>query len=331
MNFLNKSKHAEISDAQPLWKRLTRFNELGVFIALILLCLVIYSINPVFFSLRNVLNVLRQISNTAIIAVGMAFVVITGGIDLSVGSVLCIGAVMCATLTSLGMNAWLALIITLVVAGLFGVITAFTIVKLKIVPFIATMAMMYVVRGIAYLFSSGMPIPFNSQLNFLGGRIAGIIPIPAIIMICVLVIGHIVLTRTMFGRNLFAVGGNERAAKLSGIRVERTKFIVYIIIAVLSAFAGIMSAANTNSAASNMGTGQEMDSIAAAVIGGCSLSGGQGSITGVIIGAAILGVIRNGFVLLVIPSSWQSITIGVVLILACALDQIQNARRAKAG
>lgn len=308
-------------------KKILNFNELGVLIALILLCVIISLINPVFFSIRNILNVLRQISTTAIIAVGMAFVVITGGIDLSVGSFLCIGAVLCAELCVLGLNPWLALILALIAAGLLGAVSSFCIVKLKIVPFIATMAMMNIVRGLAYLMCQGMPVPFDTSLNFLGGKLFDTIPIPAIIMVVILVIGHFVLTKTVYGRNLFAVGGNERAAKLSGIRVERVKASVYIIVAVLSAFTGVMNAANTSSAASNMGSGQEMDAIAAAVIGGCSLAGGQGSIVGVIIGAAILGVIRNGFVLLTIPSSWQSITIGAVLVIACALDQLQTKRR----
>lgn len=308
--------------------RLSGFNELGVFIALIIICVVVNSINPLFFTTMNVLNVLRQISTTAIIAVAMAFVIITGGIDLSVGSFLCIGGVLCAKLTETNVNPWVALLISLVTAGMLGAVSGFFIVVLRIVPFIATMAMMNIVRGLAYLLCEGMPVPFNTELNFLGGKLFKIIPIPAVIMVIVLLIGHFVLTQTMFGRNLFAVGGNERAAKLSGIKVNKIKFSVYIIIAVLSAFAGIITAANTSSAASNMGEGKEMDVIAAAVIGGCSLAGGQGSIIGVIIGAAILGVIRNGFVLLVIPSSWQSITIGAVLVIACALDLIQNKRKA---
>jgi len=326
----NKTKELRVNiKPNSFAKRIVSFNELGVFVALILLCLIINAINPLFFTVSNILNVLRQISTTAIIAVGMSYVIITGGIDLSVGSSMCIGAMLCASLCNLGMNPWLALVVSLITAGLLGAVSAFTIVVLKITPFIATMAMMYIIRGLAYLMSEGMPIPFNTTLNFLGGKLFNKIPIPAIIMVVILIIGHIVLSKTVYGRNLFAVGGNERAARLSGIRVEKIKFSVYIIVAILSAFAGIISAANTSSAASNMGTGKEMDAIAAAVIGGCSLAGGQGSIFGVIIGAAILGVIRNGFVLLVIPSSWQSITIGAVLIIACALDLFQSMRRQK--
>jgi ribose transport system permease protein len=325
-----KTKEASINNRlSSFGKKLIGLNELGVLIALVLLCIVINSINPLFFTVNNILNVLRQISTTAIIAVGMSYVIITGGIDLSVGSSMCIGAMLCASLSNIGMNPWLALIVSLIAAGALGAVSAFTIVVLRITPFIATMAMMYVIRGLAYLMSEGMPIPFNTTLNFLGGKLYNKIPIPAIIMVVILIIGHIILTKTVYGRNLFAVGGNERAARLSGIQVEKIKFSVYIIIAILSALAGIISAANTSSAASNMGTGKEMDAIAAAVIGGCSLAGGKGSIFGVIIGAAILGVIRNGFVLLVIPSSWQSITIGGVLVIACALDLIQSKKNQK--
>ena len=146
-------------------------------------------------------------------------------------------------------------------------------------------------------------------------------------MFIIIVVGHIVLTKTEFGRNIFAVGGNEKAAKLSGIRVDRVKFAVYAITGVLAAFAGIITAGNLNSADTAAGSGMELDVIAAAVIGGCSLSGGQGSIIGVLIGAGILGVIRNGFVLLMVSNYWQMITIGLVIIAACAFDMFRRSKQ----
>ncbi|MEG2575795.1 MAG: ABC transporter permease, partial [Christensenella sp.] len=259
----------------------------------------------------------------AIIAVGQAFVIITSGIDLSVGSFISLGGVSCATMIVAGINPWLALILAVGFGVGLGMVSGMVIVKLKINPFIATLAMLNIVKGISYLISGGVPIDFENDIDFLGGTI-GPIPVPIILMFAIVIIGHIVLTKTEFGRNVFAVGGNEKAAKLSGIRVERVKLAVYAIIGGLSVFAGIITAANLNSADTAAGTGVELDVIAAAVIGGCSLSGGQGSIIGVLIGAGILGVIRNGFVLLRVSSYWQMITIGLVIIAACAFDMLRK-------
>ncbi|MEG2361705.1 MAG: ABC transporter permease [Christensenella sp.] len=299
------------------------FNELGILLVLVALCVIIGIFNNVFFTANNAINVLRQISVMAIIAVGQAFVIITSGIDLSVGSFISLGGVSCATMIVAGINPWLALILAVGFGVGLGMVSGMVIVKLKINPFIATLAMLNIVKGISYLISGGVPIDFENDIDFLGGTI-GPIPVPIILMFAIVIIGHIVLTKTEFGRNVFAVGGNEKAAKLSGIRVERVKLAVYAIIGGLSVFAGIITAANLNSADTAAGTGVELDVIAAAVIGGCSLSGGQGSIIGVLIGAGILGVIRNGFVLLRVSSYWQMITIGLVIIAACAFDMLRK-------
>ncbi|MEX1307928.1 MAG: ABC transporter permease [Eubacteriales bacterium] len=316
-----------ISKGKELFKKSKGMNELGILITLVAISVLIGVINPVFFNINNILNVLRSISVTAIIATGAAYVIITGGIDLSVGSFLTFGGVLCAFLSSIGINPWISLILTFIAAAMLGSVTGVLVVVLNINSFIATLAMMNVVKGIAYLISLGLPIKFNTVLNFLGDKINGVFPVPIIIMLLVMTIGHIVLKKTEYGRKLFAVGGNEKAAKLSGINTKRVKFSVYIIIAILSAFAGIITASNTSSADTAMGNDKELDTIAAAVIGGCSLSGGEGSIVGVLIGAAILGVIRNGFVLLRISTYWQMITVGVVIAIACALDQIKMMKR----
>lgn len=302
------------------------FNELGILIVLVGVCVFIGLFNNVFFTAGNAINVLRQISVMAIIAVGEAFVIITSGIDLSVGSFISLGGVSCAAMVAAGINPWLALVLALALGIGLGLVSGAVIVKLKINPFITTLAMLNVVKGISYLISGGLPINFENDVDFLGGTV-GPIPVPVILMFVIIVIGHIVLTKTEFGRNVFAVGGNEKAAKLSGIRVDRVKFTVYAIIGGLSAFAGIITAANLNSADTAAGTGMELDVIAAAVIGGCSLSGGQGSIIGVLIGAGILGVIRNGFVLLMVSSYWQMITIGLVIIAACAFDMFRRSKQ----
>ena len=307
-------------------KKWGNFNEGGVLLALIALCLVVGCINPVFFSLQNIIRVLRQISSIGIIAVGGAFVIITGGIDLSVGSFMAFGAVGIAKLVSLGVEPILALLIILIGAGICGLASGFITVKMSLNPFIVTLAMMNIISGVTYLFSNGIPISFDTYLNFFGRDVGGI-PVAIFVMLIIMIVGHIVLSKTEYGRKVFAVGGNEKAAKLSGINVHRIKCSVYAMTAALAALAGVITCANLNSGDDSTGSGYELDVIAACVIGGCSLDGGKGSILGVFIGTAILGVINNGFVLLRIPASWQSITIGIVIILACILDQMNRKKR----
>ena len=302
------------------------FKEFGVLLTLIILCLFIGIMNPVFFSPMNLVSVMRQISLTAIMSVGMAFIVITGGIDLSVGSFLSFGGVACATMAMAGMNPWLALAITLALCIGLGMASGIVVVKLKINPFIVTLAMLNIVSGIAYMISKAMPIEFENDVAVLGGSIGDVLPMPIILMIIVVIIGSIFLTKTEFGRHIFAVGANEKGARLSGVNVSKVKTSVYAISAFLAGFCGIVAAGNYGSAVVNAGAGKELDVIAAAVIGGCSLSGGRGSVWGALIGAAILGIIRNGFVLLKVSSYWQSITIGLIIIAACAIDNIRNSK-----
>ncbi len=300
------------------------FKELGVLLTLGILCVFIGLMNPVFFSGTNLISVLRQISLTAIMSVGMVFVVITGGIDLSVGSFLSFGGIACASMAMAGVNPWLSLLITLALCIGLGLATGIVVVRLKINPFIVTLAMLNIVAGITYMISKAMPVKFQNEVSVLGGSLGGVFPMPIVLMIIIVLIGIVVLTRTVFGRHVFAVGANEKGARLSGVNVNSVKAAVYAISALLSGFCGIVAAGNYGSAVANAGTGEELDVIAAAVIGGCSLSGGRGSVWGALIGAAILGVIRNGFVLLKISSYWQSITIGLIIIAACAIDNIRN-------
>lgn len=303
------------------------YEEIGILIALIVLFVAMTIASPVFFTFNNLINILRQISQISIIAVGMAYIMITGGIDLSVGSTMAFGGMVMAILTALGIPAGVSLLIALV-GGLFlGSITGTIIVKTKISPFIATLGMMSVIRGVTYLMTEGMPVPFRNSLNFLGGGSIFGIPVPIHIMIVVLAIGSIVLSKTVFGKNVFAVGGNAKCAKLSGINVNRIKVCVYAITGFLSALAGIISTCNLKIADASTGNGMEMDVIAAVVIGGVSMSGGKGSIKGVLLGAAIMGIIRNGFVLLRLPSYMQMVSIGAVIIVAVSLDQIKKKYR----
>ncbi len=320
---------AEVKETKrmsPL-KKAASVNEFGILIALIVLCVVLGLANPVFFTFGNAMNVLRQITLVAIMAVGEAFIIITGGIDLSVGSTMTLSGIMMAFFVASGVDPTAALVLTLGVGLLCGLCNSLLIVKLNLNAFITTLVTMNIIKGFAYLVTGGLPIKFDSYINFIGnGTIGGAdgVPVSVIIMFAVIIVGHILLNRTVFGKKVFAVGGNERSAKLSGIRTERVKYTVYSIAGALCALAGAICVCNLSIADNSSGSGMEMDVIAAVVIGGASLSGGKGSIVGVLIGAAIMGVLKNGFVLLKFSTYWQMITLGAVIIVAVVLDGIRN-------
>ncbi len=304
--------------------RVTSVNEFGILIALVVLCLFLGFSNDVFFTFNNTMNVLRQINLVAIMAVGEAFVIITGGIDLSVGSTMTLSGITLAYLIDAGVDPLAAFLLALIVGLLCGLFNGILIVKLKLNAFITTLATLNIIRGFAYLITGGIPIQFESYLNVMGnGTISGV-PVSVIIMFGVVVIGHIVLNRTVFGKKVFAVGGNERAAKLSGIRTERVKYSVYGIAGTLSALAGCICAFTLSIADNTSGSNMEMNVIAAVVIGGASLAGGKGSVIGVLIGAAIMGVLKNGFVLLQFSTYWQMISLGAVIIIAVVIDSLRN-------
>lgn len=298
--------------------------ELGILVVLFIICTFLAFASDYFLKVDNLLNVLRQISVVGIIAVGEALIIITAGIDLSVGSILSLGGVAAAISIQAGLNPWLGLIVGLIAGGLVGLSNGLLVVKGKLNAFIVTLGMLNVARGIAYLFTEGMPINFDNSVSYLGSGYLFGIPFQVIIMFVMIIVGHIFIKKTVSGRYVFAVGDNEKAAKLSGIRVDRIKIFVYTITGVLCALAGVITAGNLSVADTAAGNGLEMDVIAAVVIGGASLSGGQGSIFGVLIGAAIMGVLRNGFVLLGLSAYWQMVSIGAVVVLAVYMDQFRK-------
>jgi ribose transport system permease protein len=305
-------------------KRLASKTEVSVLIAFLILCLFLSIASPYFLTTKNIFNVLRQFSLIGILAVGEALIIITAGIDLSVGGVIGLTACSAAMLTNLGLNPVLVLILTLILGGFVGSINGFFVTKVKINPFIVTMGMASVLRGTTLLITDGLPINFESGLTFLGSGYLGPVPVPVIIMFLVVILGFIFANNSLTGRNIYAVGNNEKAATLSGIRVNNVKLLVYIITGALAALSGIILAGNLNNADPSFGQGYEMDIIAAVVIGGVSLAGGEGSIFGVIIGAAMMGVLRNGFVLLGISAYWQIVTIGIVIIAAVSIDRLRQ-------
>ena len=303
----------------------------GIIFVLILLIIVFSSLSPRFLSPDNIFNILRQVSIVGIISVGMTFVMLTGGIDLSCGSVVgasCVGAAL--LMTKSNMNPVLACVIMCVFGTILGLVNGFFISQLKVPPFIATLGMMTSVRGIAYIITGGLPVfGFNRSFTVLGQGYVGVVPIPVIVMCAVFVFGIVFLAKTRMGRHIYGVGGNEEASRLSGVHVKKIKYLVYGIAGFMSSLAGVVLLARVNSGQPNAGTGYEMDVITAVVLGGVSMSGGQGRLVMVIVGVMIMGILTNGMTMLTINEYVQQFVKGMVLIAAVALDSFIKGQKAK--
>ena len=309
-------------------RRLFAAREAGVLVALLVLCIALSIASPYFFTLRNIFNVLQGMSTIGIMAIGMTIVLIAGGLDLSVGSVLAVGAVLTARLmTYNGVNPWLAVAAGLAAGVGIGAINGLLVTRAKIVPFIATLSTLGVARGLAFVLATGAGtvasnVPMrDAGVAYLGAGYVGPVPMPVLIMLALVVLSAVLLANTVLGRQIYAVGSNARAARLSGISVERVQLITYVICGGLAALAGVVTTGLLATASTNLGQGVELDVIAAAVIGGTSLSGGEGSVIGTLIGAAIMAVVRNAFVLLGLPLHLQVMIIGVVILLAVGFDR----------
>ena len=291
------------------------------------MALVLWALTPHFLTVSNLLNIAEQATIIAIIAVGMTFVIITAGIDLSVGSVLAFAGVVMASALQHGLPLPVALMVGLGVGLLCGLVNGLLITVGRLPPFIATLGMMSVARGAALMFTEGRPISgFSESLRALARGEVLRIPTPVIIMIVVYALAHFVLRRTKLGRYTYAIGGNEEAALLSGINVRVYKTIVYGIAGMLSGLAAILLTARLNSAQPIAGMSYELDAIAATVIGGTSLLGGEGTVLGTLIGALIMAVLRNGLNLLTVSSFFQQVVIGSVIILAVLIDMALKRR-----
>lgn len=300
----------------------------GILIALSLMCIVLSFLSPHFLKLSNIVNILLQSSINAILAFGITFVIITGGTDLSVGSVLAISGVTMGVILQRQGNVFVAFFLGLIISAFFGFSNGFLITSLNLPPFVETLGMMSIVRGLALVITKGYPISgLPSEVRFLGaGKLIGI-PVPIIISLVLFIITHITLSNTKLGRYTYAIGGNEEATKLSGVNVKKYKIIDYTICGLSSGIAGIVLAARLNSALPIAGIGYELDAIAASVIGGASLSGGEGSASGTLLGAIVMGVLRNGLNLLNVSSFWQQVVIGIVVIGAVTVDQLQKRKK----
>ncbi|QUH30838.1 ABC transporter permease [Vallitalea guaymasensis] len=298
---------------------LQRFMIIGI---LLVLCVVFAVMSEEFFTYINIRNILRQQSMVAITAAGATFVMITTGLDISVGSTIALSGVVFAKLVQGGMPLLPACLIAILVGGIVGLINASMIVGAKINPVIATLGSMYAVRGIAYLVAGGTTIANGLPKNFnvLGRGYIGPVPIPVVIMILVYIVFHFVLSRTLLGKYTYAIGGNKETARLSGISVAKVMVLLYVITGLLTGLSGTIMASRLTSGNPQIGTGFEFDVIIAVFLGGVSTTGGEGTIVGTFIGAMIVGVLSNGLNLLGVDPFYQYIIKGIVLVLAVMLD-----------
>jgi len=302
--------------------------QLGTLAVLLVLGATITLLTPYFLTVPNLLNVAQQTVINAIVAVGMTFVIISAGIDLSVGSILAVSGVVMASAIQSGMPAPLAVLAGLAVGLVCGTINGALITFGRLPPFIATLGMMSMARGAALLTTQGRPVSgFSVGFRWIAnGQVLGI-PAAVLLMLAVYAAAHFVLRRTKFGRYIFAIGGNEEAALLSGVPVRVYKIAIYAAAGLLAALSGVVLTARLNSAQPIAGINYELDAIAATVIGGTSLMGGEGSVLGTLIGALIMGVLRNGLNLLGVSSFIQQVVIGAVIICAVLLDTVFRPRK----
>lgn len=309
--------------------RLSRRNvpeETGLLIILLSFALLLTILSPYFLTFDNIINVILQVTVTGITAIGMTYVMLSGGIDLSVGATLALSAVVAANFAKAGHPAIVVIGIGLSIGLVIGLLNGIAITKLRVPPLITTLAMLSIVRGIQLIYSRSVTVfGFGESFSFLGQGTIGPLPVPVIILIALYLLASFSLSRTAFGRKVYAVGGNERASNIVGIRVDRIKISVYVLSAVLASFAGLVLISRLDSAPAIIGTNLELETIAAVVIGGTSLSGGKGGVWGTLIGVAILGLIANALNLLNVSPYYTQLVQGLVIFIAVAIDM--NRRR----
>jgi ribose transport system permease protein len=308
--------------------RIFAFKEAGILGIFILSCVILSIISPYFLTVSNLMNVIRQFSMIAIISVGMTMVIITGGIDLSVGSIVALTGCVAAWLLLNGQPIPIAIVAGIVLGLGIGAVNGLLVVGVGLPPFIATLGTMGIARGLALVITKGYPIqPLPDAFLFWAQGYVGPIPVPVIIMAVIMFLGHVFLSRTATGRYIYCIGSNAVAARLSGIKVGRILLFTYALSGAAAGVAAIILISRLSSAQADNGTGWELDVIAATVIGGTSLAGGEGSVFGSLIGAAMMGMIRNALVLLRVSVYWQTVVIGLVIVAAVSLDVLRQRRR----
>lgn len=307
-----------------------QLKDKAIWIVLLVLAATFTIANPRFINPNNLLTLLRQVSMYGIASIGMTFVILLGDIDLSSGTIISFVNIICAYfMVNMGMNMWLAIIITLAISTVIGTFNGFMVSTVGIPAIIATFATQTAFQGLALILCNGQPINgFTENFKVFGQGYVGVVPVPVIIMAICFAIGSFILNKTYFGRYFYAVGGNIEAAKLSGIRVGRIKYLVFSISGFFAGLAGIVMLSRTNSGMATAGLGYEFDVITCVVLGGVSVTGGSGKMSGVIAGTFIIGALKNGMVLMNINSYIQSIVMGVVLAFAVGFDCIQKRKQA---
>ena len=327
----------EVTEARSINRE--RFNaflrKYGIVLILLGMLIAMTFLSPAFLTARNLLNIVRQISVMGLIAIGVTMVIITGGIDLSSGSVLALAAVVATSLAQrldwaeikfpgLDVPVLVPIVAALVIGALCGLVNGSLIARFKIPPFIATLGMMTVARGFALIYSERPVSGLKESYTYIGQGEPFGIPVPIIILALVALAAHVLLNNTRFGRHIYALGGNEQAARISGINISRVKIGVYTIAGLLAGLSGLVLSSRIGSGQPGLGLGYELDAIASAVIGGTSLSGGIGTIWGTIVGALIIGVLNNGLDLLNVSAYWQTIVKGSIIVIAVIIDERKN-------
>ena len=300
--------------------------ELVVFLATIAMGAAFTIMNPAFIRWNNILTVFQQMVLNGVLAAGMMFAIITGGIDLSVGCTYAIVGICVAWCTVHGVNPFIAILIGILIGMVLGIFNGFLVNGLKLQPFIATLGTMSLYRGIAYVVTGGIPVTSvpDSYRNIFNGKMFAGIRFYVLVLIVIFIIAYIILAKTRTGAYLYAVGGNEEAAKLSGVNVVKTKYVAYVVCGVCAAIAGMIMLASLGSAEATAGTGYETNAIAAAAIGGTRMAGGRGTALGTFIGALMLAVLKVGMVVINVDSFWQYVVTGLIIIIASYFEFMQE-------
>ena len=323
-------KPTELGTKSPVKRLAALLSEYGILLAFLVLVIALSFASPFFLRPSNILNVLRQTSINAILSIGMTFVILTSGIDLSVGSILAFSGIVAASFASEAMGGavyhpLVAAAMGLIGGVVLGAINGVLVARWRMPAFVVTLGMLSMARGFTFIYTDGMPVPrIDESFLFWGQGVILGIPFPVIVLAIVFAVAWVILYKTRYGRYIYAVGGNEKSAKISGVNTRLIIFSVYVISGLLSALGGIILTARTTAGLPQAGQAYELDAIAAVVIGGTSLSGGQGSLTGTLTGALLIGVINNGLDLLGVSSYYQQVIKGAIIIGAVLLDSLRK-------
>ena len=298
-------------------------SNIGILCVMVLIAVILSFMTPNFMTGNNIISVLRQISNNIFLALGMTLVIILGGIDLSVGSIVAMsGTLTVGFIVTNGMGMVPSILIALALGGAVGLFNGFVVSMFKVPAFIVTLATMNIAKGVAYIYSGGQSTRITDDaFAMIGtGYLFGVIPLPVVYMVVLILVFSIILNKTRFGTYVYAVGGNRESARLSGVPIKKVEMLVFTLAGLLSAFAGIVLASRMYSGQPKAGDGYEMDAIAACVLGGVSMSGGVGNISGTVIGAIVIGMISNGLNLIGVSSFWQLVVKGIIILVAIVID-----------